>query len=147
MAHDSEQHLVDLLLVLAPGLKSRLDSLAAGAYPSEACALLLGRMVEGSRTAEALSETRNIATDRRKHYIMAPEDILLAEQQACELGLDVVGVWHSHPDHPAVPSKTDTHSAWPCYSYVITRVSDGQPAELRSWRFENNTFVEERLET
>jgi proteasome lid subunit RPN8/RPN11 len=134
-------------LELKAGLKARLHNLAASAYPNETCGLLLGRSSGGFTRVEQLLEARNVAPDRRRHFEMAAEDILQAELEAEKAGLDVVGVWHSHPDHPAVPSETDRAVAWTGYSYVITRVNGGRPAETRSWRLEDEEFSEERIES
>ena len=91
--------------------------------------------------------TREVARDR---YEVHPEDFLAADDRARELGLEVVGVWHSHPESGPIPSKTDFERSWPGWSYLIC----GWPAGdldstpvLRSWRRlrDNAPFVEERL--
>lgn len=134
-------------LILAPGLQPRLELLAERGYPEERCGLLLGRVKAEVTWVEQIREARNTDSNPRKRYNAHPDDILRAENRAQELGLDVVGIWHSHPDHPAVPSETDLESAWPGYSYIIVSVSGGESDALRSWRLEDGKFVEERIMT
>jgi len=74
----------------------------------------------------------------------AQDDATLLAIQAQEAaGLDIVGIWHSHPDHPARPSETDRASAWPEWSYVIISLQRDGVRELRSWRLNGADFEEE----
>jgi proteasome lid subunit RPN8/RPN11 len=66
------------------------------------------------------------------------EDVRDSEKAAKEKGLDVVGWYHSHPDHPARPSQYDREHAWPWYSYIIVSVANGQPQEMTSWRLSDD---------
>ena len=105
---------------LDPGVNARIRELAAAAYPDEGCGVLIGRFA-GLR-AEVLEATSgvNLNTERaRDRYLLDPADIVRADRDARERGLDVVGYWHSHPDHPARPSQFDTDHAWLDYVYVI----------------------------
>jgi len=81
--------------------------------------------------------------------LISPEDILEAEKEASASGLDIIGVYHSHPDHPARPSEFDRDNAVPWYSYVILSVAGGVPAELTSWRLreDRSGFGAETIET
>ena len=67
------------------------------------------------------------------------------EEDARTRGLDVLGVWHTHPDHPAHPSETDRAAAWEGWSYVIASVERGEVADVRSWRLDGDSFVEEEI--
>lgn len=129
-------------------LRRRIERLAAFGYPYEVCGLLIGR-TDGDVTAIAdVTEARNINRKRaRDRYVLHPEDFLRAEKRAAEMGFDVVGIWHSHPDHPAVPSKTDLDAAWEGYSYVIVSVVAGRGLETRSWRLDGDDFIEEDIES
>jgi proteasome lid subunit RPN8/RPN11 len=133
-------------LAIPTALQVQLRAYAAAAYPHEACGLLLGR-ADGEQTrVERVTKARNLAVERaRDRYTLDPKDFLAAELEAAGLGLDVVGVWHSHPDHPAEPSATDLAAAWSGYSYVIVSVQDGRAVQARSWRLHQDRFVEERL--
>jgi proteasome lid subunit RPN8/RPN11 len=135
---------------LPPAVRAQIEAWAAAVYPHEACGLLLGR---AGATAVPTVPTvidrahlaRNLDSRARDHYEIDPADHLAAEDQARALGLDVVGVWHSHPDHPALPSETDRQGAWPGWSYVILAVAAGSAAGLRSWRLDGERFAEEEL--
>ncbi len=78
---------------------------------------------------------------RRNRYLFNPEDYMKAEVEAEKLGLSLIGVFHSHPDHPNQPSEFDREWAQPYFSYVITSVRAGKALESRSWR-----LVEDRSE-
>ena len=82
---------------------------------------------------------RNLVTDRaRDRYELDPGDIVAAERAARAEGLDVVGFWHTHPDHPARPSRFDTERAWADYAYVICSTTAEGVADLRAWRLEDS---------
>ena len=120
----------------------------AETYPEECCGFLLGR-VEGEATlVERLSPVVNEREDSRgNRYLIRPETVLSAHREARRQGIDVVGYYHSHPDHPAVPSDFDRDHAWPGLSYVIVAVAGGIPRELRSWRLDDDRtrFQEEEV--
>jgi proteasome lid subunit RPN8/RPN11 len=148
-------------LLLPSDLGKRLCAWSLASLPEEACGLLLGRPAAASpaRLADAVEvvevvevvQTRNLAAERRADlYEVHPEDFLAADRRAAALGLEIVGVWHSHPQSPGRPSATDLERAWPGWSYVIVgRATDGG-RELRSWRLIEPAggpaaFAEERL--
>ncbi len=115
-------------------------------YPEETCGLMLGSQDAGEVRIERVLKARNINTERaRDRYEVAPEDFLEADTVAEASGLEVVGVWHSHPDHPARPSETDRTNAWPGWSYIILSVERGKVADLRSWRLDADQFSEEAV--
>lgn len=130
-------------LALAGGPRSIVEARAASAYPLEACGLLLGRRRAGGIEVEIATSARNVSAWRRDRYELSPEDWCAAYRVAGRDGLDIVGVWHSHPDGPAVPSRTDAESAWQEYSYLIAAVSDHGVSALRSWRFEGGAPCEQ----
>jgi proteasome lid subunit RPN8/RPN11 len=105
------------------------------AYPEEGCGVLIGRDAGGVREVERAGVLPNQREDARgNRYLIAPEALLAADREARAAGLDVIGFFHSHPDHPARPSAFDLEHAWPYYSYVIASVERGELAELRSFR-------------
>ena len=69
---------------------------------------------------------------------MATADVVEAEKVARQQGLDVIGWYHSHPDHPARPSQYDRDHAWPWYSYIIVSVAEGNPHDMTSWRLNDD---------
>jgi proteasome lid subunit RPN8/RPN11 len=75
----------------------------------------------------------NRHTDDPHRYLISPDDLRRIEAELRPSGLEVLGCYHSHPDHPAVPSAFDIEQAWPWYSYLIVRVDGGRGAELSSW--------------
>ncbi len=117
---------------------------AREAAPAECCGALVGLAADGGAVRVArLLAADNVASDDRR-YLIAPGDLARAEAEAVEVGLEVVGFYHSHPASAPVPSATDLAWAWPWYSYLIV---DARSGELRAWRLaeDRSTFVEERL--
>ena len=106
-------------------------------YPEEACGLLLSDTA-GALVAAAPVPNAAEAGERRRRYLLAPGAYRRAEQDARSQGLEVAGVFHSHPDHPAEPSATDLADAWPGWVYVIVPVVSGQPGAPRAWRLRDD---------
>lgn len=105
-----------------------------GAYPAECCGALVGRVgPDGVKDIVRLAPAVNRRTDDPHRYLIAPDDLRPLEAQLKSEGLEVVGYYHSHPDHPAAPSAFDADHAWPWYSYLIVRVDRGRGADLASW--------------
>lgn len=119
------------------------------AYPEEGAGLLLGEASEeGKRVLDILTiENAREAPARHNRYLLTPQDYLHGEEMAARQGLDVLGVFHSHPDHPNMPSEFDREWAMPWFSYVITSVHTGVAAGSRSWRLSDDRaqFIEEDL--
>ncbi len=119
-------------------------------YPEECCGLLLGKSSPEGNHVQALFPVQNRhAEQRERRYTIAPADYLAAERAARQQGLDVVGFYHSHPDHPAQPSATDLAEAtFPGYTYVIVSVQQGQAKELTAWRLaiDRSRFEPETIE-
>jgi proteasome lid subunit RPN8/RPN11 len=112
------------------------------AYPDEGAGFMLGSDGE-RRLVSALLPLSNAREDEARHnrYLFTPEDYMKAEMEAERRGLSLLGVFHSHPDHPNHPSEFDREWAQPYFSYVITSVRSGKALESRSWR-----LVEDRSE-
>lgn len=107
------------------------------AYPAECCGILAGRSGEIKEVLR-LVPMLNQRTDDPHRYFIAPDDLRRATVELSRLQLEVVGFYHSHPDHPPAPSAFDREHAWPWYSYVIVRVDEGRSAELTSWELEDD---------
>ncbi len=108
----------------------------ANAYPEEGCGFLLGTVMDdGTNRVTALHRAANRRSENReRRYELTADDYRDADTAAQAQGLDVVGVYHSHPDHPARPSETDLEEAtFPGYTYVIVSVHDGTPEEVTAW--------------
>jgi len=118
------------------------------AYPDEGAGLMLGVDAEPRRVefVLTLSNTREPEA-RRNRYLITPQDMLMGEVEAINRGLEVLGVFHSHPDHPNRPSEYDREHALPYFSYLITSVNQGKAEQSRSWRLseDRSQFEEEEL--
>ena len=116
------------------------------AYPEEGAGFLIG--VEGE--VQQILSLPNAREDEARHnrFLFTPEDYLKAELKADSLGLDLIGVFHSHPDCPNVPSEYDREWAQPFFSYIITRVDQGKVVSHRSWRLveDRTKYEEEEIE-
>jgi proteasome lid subunit RPN8/RPN11 len=118
--------------------------MARAGYPREACGLLVGRRIDPDTLVEDLVEARNLNRERPgDRYELDPDAFEAADREARGRGLEIVGIWHTHPDHPAVPSTTDRERAWVGWSYLIAAVGPGGVTEVRSWRLHGDAFVEE----
>jgi proteasome lid subunit RPN8/RPN11 len=139
------------LIVLAGQWEERIRREGEKSYPNECCGILLGRTgAEGSRVVEDLVPIENAwETGEQYHrFQIEPEDMMRAEREARKRGLDVLGFYHSHPDHPAKPSDFDREQALPFYSYIITAVERGIAGDLTSWELktDRSEFLGEAIE-
>ncbi len=122
------------------------------AYPYEGCGLLLGRVEDGANVVTAVRPLPNVwpvEEEKRTRFRIAAEDWRDVEMTAMLDDLDVIGVFHSHPDHPPVASPRDlAWAAWPGYSYLIIEIRAGRPGASRSWQLtsDRSGFVEEKIE-
>jgi proteasome lid subunit RPN8/RPN11 len=123
-------------MITTQNILERIRQHGTDAYPEEGCGFLLGTVTDdGENRVAAIRRAENRQNERRtRRYQLTPDDYRAADEAAREQGLDVVGVYHSHPDHPARPSDTDLEEAtFPGYTYVIVAVHDGTPEELTAW--------------
>lgn len=131
-------------LRLPAGLAEAIRRYGEQAYPGECCGVLAGKVerveAEGKQVLR-LVPVPNRRTDDPHRYLIAADDLRRVEAELKQNGLEVVGYYHSHPDHPAVPSAFDTDHAWPWYSYIIVRVDRGRGAELASWVLDDERSV------
>jgi proteasome lid subunit RPN8/RPN11 len=127
-------------LKISPELADKIRAHGAQTYPHECCGALLGRDTEVAdrrvyREIRALHPLINRRDDSpNNRFSVTSQDVLDAEKAARQQGLEVVGWYHSHPDHPARPSQYDRDHAWPWYSYIIVSVASRIPEEMTSWR-------------
>lgn len=119
-------------------------------YPSECCGILLGIAAGSLKQVKELAATRNVRHDHswaevllplaqpgteseRNRFLMDPKDVQRVEAEGRARGLEVIGTYHSHPDHPARPSEYDREHAWPWLSYVIIKIEAGRAGDYASW--------------
>ena len=139
-----------MILFIPQEILTRIHQHGEQAYPEEGAGLLLG---ENKGNEQQVSEILSLTNEREENarhnrYQLSPQDYLRGEELADRMGLDVLGVYHSHPDHPNQPSEFDRQWAWPNFSYLITSVVQGLAVESRSWRLNEDraNFSEEKVE-
>ncbi len=144
------------MIKLGGALRAEIERHAEREYPRECCGLLIGRISEDGHTREIVETyavANTFAEEGERHHRMRiePLDYARAERLHAARGLGVVGNYHSHPDHPAVPSQFDLEhlAPWPTMSYVVVSVREGKAVELRSWELEadRSRFNEEEVST
>ena len=134
------------MLKLPAAVAAELRAHAERAYPEECCGVLLGRARGDAREVVEARACANARAGRRDRYAIAPEELVAAQREARERGLEIVGFYHSHPDHPPEPSATDRAEAyWEGCSYVIVSVAQGRPKEVRSFRLEHSRLRPEEV--
>jgi proteasome lid subunit RPN8/RPN11 len=128
---------------IPPNLFEEIQDYAVTSYPEEAAGIMIGYEHNGDRYITNLLKLVNAREEsaRRNRYLITAEDMLRGEKEAELLGLNIVGIFHSHPDHPAVPSEYDREWAVPWYSYIITSVHKGVAHQSKSWRLDDDRSV------
>ncbi len=140
------------MIVLPPPVRQEIFNHAREGYPNEICGVLVGKSDGIAQTScrEVVMAVRakNIEAVRKTdRYRLDPDDMVRAHRLAREQGLDILGFYHSHPDHPAIASQTDLENSapWGGYSYPIVSVMAGEVADLRCWYREGDAWVEEPI--
>jgi proteasome lid subunit RPN8/RPN11 len=136
-------------LLITPDHRQTIDRHGEASYPEECCGFLIGQASGGATVVERVLPVANERQDsRHNRYVISPETVLAAHKEARAAGADVVGYYHSHPDHPSRPSDFDREHAWPGLSYLIVSVQQGRAADARSWRLadDRDRFDEEVID-
>jgi proteasome lid subunit RPN8/RPN11 len=136
---------MNVIALSAPVLAS-IRAHGATTYPDECCGALIGTANDGRTEVMEARPLENVTAEGpRRRFRVSSADYRSAERYAVETGADLVGFYHSHPDHPAEPSQYDLDHAWPNLSYVIVAVGRGRPSDVRSWRLlpDRSAFAEE----
>ena len=136
------------MIKLSETQRSEIEAHGERDYPYECCGLLLGHFADdGARSCLEVYPISNAREEaaKRNRFLIRPEELVMGEKHAREKGLETVGFYHSHPDHPAIPSGYDLEHAWPVYSYVVISVKQGKAGDLRSWvmQMDRSKFDEE----
>lgn len=136
------------MLRIKKSLIEKINAHMEKIYPHEACGLIIGT-IENEKVAKTFRPCTNLNRDRAEdRYELDPEEMLVVQQELEGGPLDIIGIYHSHPDHPSRPSRFDTDHAWPRYSYMIASVQKGAVVKLQSWELDEKAteFKEETIE-
>ena len=140
------------MLNLQPSDYDKIRRHGEETYPNECCGILVGTSEGDIRSVRSVVRCDNVRTDSSQtHYHIDPRQLVRSQREARESGLDIIGFYHSHPDHPAQWSPTDLEQAhWIGCSYVITSVENGKAAQTNSFalsgsREEDKALAEEEV--
>lgn len=138
------------MLKLTKQIEAEIRLAGEKAYPNECCGILFGSEDGDDHVVKSLKPIENARESGEQYhrFLITAEDMMQAELEARKLGLEIVGFYHSHPDHPAKPSDYDRDHALPFYSYIILRVAEGKADLMTSWRLQlsREAFNSESLE-
>jgi proteasome lid subunit RPN8/RPN11 len=123
----------------------------ATTYPEECCGIIIGYLGSSGKIGVELVPTENawrtdtasfqmdsqLEASKKRRYAISPQNLLQAQKQARFQGLDIIGIYHSHPDYPATPSQFDLNCAWSNYSYIIASICQGTLSDIQSWCLDN----------
>lgn len=137
---------------------SQICTHAEQVYPEECCGILLGQISDFSKVVVEVWPTENSWNEddsvelfdrqgsKKNRFTIAPEILLRAQKKARDRQLNIIGIYHSHPDNPAIPSEFDRVIAWPEYSYIIVSVIQGKAGDVFSWILnEDCQFKQEKI--
>ena len=124
-----------MAIVLRQDVNAAIRAHGRDAFPHECCGALLGK---DGVVSEAFALPNTTEEGPRRRFLVRPDDYRAAEKRARDTGLELLGFYHSHPDHPARPSQYDLDHAWPSFSYVIVSVMSGADQALTSWQLKDD---------
>jgi proteasome lid subunit RPN8/RPN11 len=134
------------MIAFEPEAQAEMIAIGERGYPHEICGLMFGKAGDERRVAEVFECGNLNKLKPETRYDMDPKDYMKGEKLARQKGLDVVGIFHSHPDHPDKASETDRQAAWPGFSYIIMSIQKGKFASMKSWVLnEASQFDEEPI--
>ncbi|MDB9345838.1 M67 family metallopeptidase [Nodularia spumigena CS-586/05] len=148
------------LIKILPEHLQIICSHAQSTYPEECCGIILGYLGREGKTVMEIMPTENAWNSQaddfpdedtvqttRKRYAISPQVMLQAQKAAGDRGLNIIGIYHSHPDNSATPSECDRLYAWAEYSYIIVSVQNGKAATVKSWILDDHhQFQPESIE-
>ncbi len=138
-----------MTLLVPAALVTEIEAHGRETFPEECCGFLVGRPGEPKRVDETRRAANVVESNRERRYVIDPREILRMDKELRGTPREILGFYHSHPNHPARPSLFDeAQAAWPGYSYLILSVVGRTPVDLRSWipEKEGGPFRAERLE-
>ena len=133
------------MIVLDTDVQKIIVDDAVQAFPDECCGFVFGHEDSNGRRQIALarSVTNVKEGDKRRRFEISPQDYIDAEKYAEDHQIELLGIYHSHPNHPAIPSEHDRAAAQPFFSYLIISVNEKEPGPIRSWRLNDDFQFEE----
>jgi len=138
------------MLQLSSELNNNIRSAGEATYPNECCGIILGEIKDdGTKIAKRTVEINNSSENEEQYhrFLITPEEMFKAERIARAEKLEIIGFYHSHPDHPSKPSGYDKDHALPFYSYIIVSVDKGKAQILTSWELtdDREDFTQEEV--
>ncbi|MEJ0079527.1 MAG: M67 family metallopeptidase [Puia sp.] len=135
------------MIIVESGPLAQMKAHAVSSFPDECCGFLYGtEQTDGNRVITKILEVNNSkAGDKKRRFEIAGKDYMLGEKFALANDVLLLGIYHSHPDHPAIPSEHDRVAALPYFSYVILSVRTGNIDHIRSWQLNDLSQFEEEI--
>lgn len=133
-------------LLLSKSLMTEMKQHALDTYPMECCGFVFGHDQQEERVIVKVTPAENSQQgDQRRRFEINPRDYLQAERYALSHEVTLIGIYHSHPDHPAKPSEHDLIQAVPFFSYLILATEKEQVRNVTSWQLYHHKFEEEEI--
>jgi proteasome lid subunit RPN8/RPN11 len=126
-------------------IEAELIKEAKNGYPYEIAGFVLGSKKNGEEVISSIYPVENVAKEQERRFEIHGLDYLKVETHALNLGLDVLGIYHSHPDYPAIPSKHDLKFAQEVFSYLIVSVDAAGFTLINSWKKQNKKFIQQDI--
>ncbi|MGB3180872.1 MAG: M67 family metallopeptidase [Cyclobacteriaceae bacterium] len=137
-----------MAIILNDNSRAEMMKDAEGTFPDECCGFIYGKDGEDREVTLAIPVENKKEGDKRRRFEISPLQYMQAERFADENNLTLLGVYHSHPQHPAIPSEHDRVQAIPWFSYVILSVMDGKTDDITSWQLDDERqFMEEPIKS
>jgi proteasome lid subunit RPN8/RPN11 len=136
------------MVIILKELADKIENHGMSCYPEECCGIILGKTDGGKRIVSDVFELHNYQEEnRRRRFFVTPGEYMRAERIATEKGLELLGFYHSHPDHPAIPSEFDREHALPWFTYVVLAVDRGEAKVMTAWELSESRdkFLERHL--
>ena len=133
------------MISIDPGAKTLMIQDASNTFPDECCGFFYGEEDgEGNRIVTEILVVNNAKEgDKKRRFEISSQDYLKGEQYALKKNFQLLGIYHSHPNHPAIPSEQDRVAAQPYFSYIIISIQRNNTTHLRSWRLNDDFQFEE----
>ena len=133
------------MIIVEQAAEKIMNDDATSAFPDECCGFMFGREdAAGNRiVTQALTINNSAVENRKRRFVISPKDYMKGEQYAIANDVQLLGIYHSHPNHPAIPSEHDRVAAQPFFSYVIISVQNGSIDHTRSWLLNDNFQFDE----